>query len=313
MAKRIQMTWFKLIAASLFGLVCSLSASASSLKVEGAIESTAGGFVFPNGSVQITAALESCTPISSVPFVISEAGVYCLKSNLGWSSYGGNAISIEADNVVVDLAGWTLDGEGAGPLNGAIGIYAEKRKNITIRNGTIRGFNYGIRLEELDPDFGDSARHLIEYIHAVNNIAAGIRAVGLDIVARHNRVTGTGDSDYPSTVVGLGIFGLGCRVLDNDVTDTSGNTAIVAGIFMNSCEDAVISNNRVTIVNNANQDTGTTYGIYASGSNKIIEGNSIITADVGISTGIGGKLRDNLTFNVITPFTGAATDAGGND
>lgn len=71
-----------LVALLFMGFLYSMFLGASVFKAEGAIESTSGGFVFPDGSVQATAALESCTPITYVPFVISEEGVYCLTGNL---------------------------------------------------------------------------------------------------------------------------------------------------------------------------------------------------------------------------------------
>jgi hypothetical protein len=88
----------------------------------------------------------NCTPISSLPYAITIQGVYCLKDNLSTAIASGSAISIETNNVVIDLNGYKLGGAGAGISTSAKGISATSRSNITIRNGIIRGFHYGISL-----------------------------------------------------------------------------------------------------------------------------------------------------------------------
>src|SRR5438445_10077681 len=53
--------------------------------------------------------IEPRTPISSVPFTISQAGSYYLTKNLtGTASQDG--ITIAADNVTLDLMGFSLNG-----------------------------------------------------------------------------------------------------------------------------------------------------------------------------------------------------------
>ena len=54
-----------------------------------------------------------CNEITSVPFTITAPGIYCLKQNLVNTTdpapaYLAGAIEIEADNVTVDLNGFTL-------------------------------------------------------------------------------------------------------------------------------------------------------------------------------------------------------------
>ena len=80
----------------------------------GTIESTSGGFKFPDGTVQLSATLPPCIAITFLPFNIIEEGVYCFTGNLETSMASGSAISINVDNVVINLNGWTLDGLDAG-------------------------------------------------------------------------------------------------------------------------------------------------------------------------------------------------------
>src|SRR5436190_2248196 len=55
---------------------------------------------------EIDAKLEKRTPISSVPFTISASGSYYLTGNLAVTT--GTAITISADNVTLDLNGFTI-------------------------------------------------------------------------------------------------------------------------------------------------------------------------------------------------------------
>ena len=103
----------------------------------------------------------SCTEIAAVPFTIKEPGAYCLKKSLTFAGghrtiavgstdvpidFGGTAILVGANDVVIDFRGHALDGTPAGPLSDAVGVRAHGRRNVTLRNGTIRGFHEGISL-----------------------------------------------------------------------------------------------------------------------------------------------------------------------
>jgi hypothetical protein len=56
----------------------------------------------------------NCTEITTVPFVITVQGNYCLKSDKSSSSTTGNMIDIQTNNVTIDLNGFKLGGLGAG-------------------------------------------------------------------------------------------------------------------------------------------------------------------------------------------------------
>jgi hypothetical protein len=58
-------------------------------------------------SVHAFAESSHCAVISSVPTTLSKAGLYCLAEDLAHSA-SGPAITIDADNVTVDLNGHTL-------------------------------------------------------------------------------------------------------------------------------------------------------------------------------------------------------------
>jgi hypothetical protein len=69
--------------------------------------------------------------IGSVPFLISAPGRYFLVNNLTYGSVTGPAITINADEVILDLNGTSLHGPGGS--NTAIGVLASGRHSVTIQ------------------------------------------------------------------------------------------------------------------------------------------------------------------------------------
>src|SRR5207237_1761864 len=81
-----------------------------------------------------------CNPfITTLPYTISTQVHYCFDRNLSTAITTGNAITINSDFVVVDLNNFKLGGGSAGLGTNTNGIYATAHRNITIRNGNIRG------------------------------------------------------------------------------------------------------------------------------------------------------------------------------
>src|SRR5262245_55252905 len=102
----------------------------------------------------------NCTPITTLPYVITVQGVYCFTGNLATAMTSGNAIDVQTSNVTIDLNGFKLGGLAAGFGTSANGIHANQRQNITIRNGIVRGFRAGVFLE--DSSFTVSQGHVVE-------------------------------------------------------------------------------------------------------------------------------------------------------
>ena len=87
--------------------------------------------------------VEARTPISSLPFTISAAGSFYLTKNLSVTS--GDAIVINANNVTLDLNGFTISSS-ASPAGGTAIAPGGFLTDITILNGHIVGsFQHGIR------------------------------------------------------------------------------------------------------------------------------------------------------------------------
>jgi len=103
--------------------------------------------VFAQGSLTPTGApaptmktldqIEPRTPISSVPYSITQSGSYYLTTNLSaGAGFGGISIGFGVNNVTVDLNGFTLSGSST---NSAVGIFVLSG-NVRVRNGNIAGW-----------------------------------------------------------------------------------------------------------------------------------------------------------------------------
>ncbi len=247
----------------------------------------------------------NCTPITILPYVITVQGIYCLTGNLATADTNRRAIEITTNNVVIDLNGWKLGGLAAGPGTLSIGIYAFKRKNITIRNGTIRGFYSGIRLEDTAPHT-TSQGHLIEDIRADKNTNRGIVVHGRGNTVRRNQVVDTGGSTVtPYWTTGINMVGPGARLLNNDISNTVATDPVSGyahGAELTS-SGAVVEGNRI---DNTSSNSNEGYGLRVTGNDILVAGNRITVADYGIAYLFGstGKYMDNLTSSVTTPFFG---------
>jgi hypothetical protein len=204
-------------------------------------------------------------------------------------------IYITSDDVVLDLNGATLDGTPADPASAGTtyGVFAFNNhtnniKNVTVRNGTIKGFGVGVSLYGIGipgdrSDIRPSRGHLVENIRAIGNRSMGIEVIGHDSVIRSNYVAGTGPFG-----VGTGIYavGAGVHIVDNDVHHTRSSAGPSHGIYLQSIySDGIVVNNRVSHAD---------FGISGSGFP------------------VWGKYRDNVTTNVTAPYAGG-TDIGNNN
>ena len=117
--------------------------------------------------------IEPRTPISSLPATITSSGSYYIVSNLVGSA-GSDGIAIAANNVTIDLCGFTL----AGPASALAesGINCGTRSNIFVFRGTISGWNgSGIN--------GSGAKYCrVTDVTAADNGRSGIRVGDYSLV-----------------------------------------------------------------------------------------------------------------------------------
>lgn len=90
----------------------------------------------PSATMLTLSQIEPRTPISSAPYSILIPGSYYLTTNLSVTS--GNAITILASGVTLDLGGWTISST-APVANGTAIWFTNSLRNISIFNGFIQG------------------------------------------------------------------------------------------------------------------------------------------------------------------------------
>ena len=173
--------------------------------------------------------------ITTLPYTITMQGHYCFDRNLSTAMTSGNAITINSDFVVVDLNNFKLGGGSAGLGTDTTGIYANNHRNITVRDGNIRGFKYGIFLSGSSTTSGG---HLVENNVLDGNTYYGAYVYGDSSVIRNNTVVNTGGaSSNPSYMTGIFGYGAGTSGLtsirDNVISNTfnTGSGYVARGIF----------------------------------------------------------------------------------
>ena len=80
-----------------------------------------------------------------MPTVIRDSGCVRVVKDIAVTEPGGSALVVFADRVSIDLGGYSLAGPGAD--SSVPGIHVIGGEDISIRNGSIRGFLFGIRAE----------------------------------------------------------------------------------------------------------------------------------------------------------------------
>jgi len=229
----------------------------------------------------IAAALdEKRTAISSLPYTISASGSYYLTGNL---STMGMGITVNADNVTIDLGGFTITGPGS--TNS--GIWMNGRTNVEIRNGTIKLFYAGIT--EISTS---GARHRVINVKTIGN-ANGISLSGIDNFIKQctsanntvNGITVGANSSISENIVshntGYGIYAGDSASITGNSVSYNGSNGITAGIgaaiFLNTISNnsfsGITTSSSATITSNSISYSGR-YGIYP-GSGSTITGNSV--------------------------------------
>jgi hypothetical protein len=226
--------------------------------------------------------------ITAIPFTISAQGHYCLGNDVATAATTGDAITIDANSVVLDLQGYKIGGQAAGLATTAVGVHVTNHSTVVVKNGLIRGFFYGVWFE----NSGGSNNNLAANIRADGNTDGGIRMEGGENNTVRDCVVGsTGGTTAPTggifvqVPIGINAPGTNGFIINNTVTNTTpcascGNTNTFAYI---------VSGN---VINN----------------NAIGNGNVPATA---FCFSVTGLYRDNIASACGTNYTGG-TNIGGN-
>lgn len=193
----------------------------------------------------------TCTGfITAVPTTITGQGVWCLDRDLSTGLTSGLAIRIETNNVTIECNGFKLGNLAAGTASYSIGVVAFNRRNITIRNCNIRGFDTAIalRTSESDPGLAPGG-HLVEDNQIRGAIRYGIDISGNGSRVRRNRLGDLGSRPGASTIaIRLGVGNI--DVTDNHIEgvvslEGEGFTPYAGGIIDSSGGANLIARNRI--------------------------------------------------------------------
>ena len=271
--------------------------------------------------------IEPRTPISSVPYTISEPGSYYFTTNLTSTGHG---VVITTNGVTLDLMGFTLSGDGG---VGDYGVFVEGATNrvveaVVVRNGAVRNFYTGIRA---DYSLGGH----FEQLALFDNTYYGVVLYGNSGQCDGNTITDctiSGNGGY-----GVDLYGNSGQCNGNTVTgcSISGNGSY--GVYLygrsgqcdgNTVADCSISGNSnscVVLYGNFGQCDGNTladcsisgnggYGVYLTGNSGRCDGNTVADCTIQKNRERGIYLfyanGNRVEGNHVTGQTGVGTTYG---
>ena len=199
------------------------------------------GTVLINQST-ITNGLTGCPTGGHFPIIICQSGSYKLSGNLTVPDANTDAIDVSANDVTIDLNGFSISGPGTKGSSFIVGTGIQGSGiNTSVFNGTIRGMgNLGINL---------NSGGRVYKVQATANGSDGIQALDSSLVSecisranggRGINVVGTATNNLVDGNAGDGIAGFG-QITGNTVLFNAGN-----GINLEGDDHTLISGNLVT-------------------------------------------------------------------
>jgi len=228
--------------------------------------------------------IEARTPISSAPFAITQPGSYYLTTNVTVSS--GDAITISANNVTLDLNGFTISSTAAVASTDNAILLSGGRTNIAIRNGHISSgvTNNGVGVYSGSGfGFGVIFSGFPYNVRVSDLSVSGCQYDGIYV--------GYGSTVVESCVVNtVGAYGIQGQSVSDSTANDCGTTAISA-ITANNCNGSAGTGSGVyaTTANNCNGNSAgvgySVYGVYVLGNAQNCYGNNSANG-VGLSATI---------------------------
>lgn len=252
------------------------------------------------------AEVTTCMAITSLPAVITTPGIHCLKSNLSFQASTGRAIDIRSSPVTLDLNGFWINNFLAGAGTAAIGIASTNRKDITIRNGTVRGFFIGVQM-----DGAAAMGGIIEDMRLDTNRYNNINVENANgVVVRNNTIQNTAPS---TSAMGIHLGSAkNIKIHDNVITGMSGGCC-GNGIYVYTSDLVEIFNNSVLNTTGSPNSSA----LFISGSTNVTAmGNRLlngaVAGDVGINVfgGPGISCINNVIARYTTPISNCGFTSG---
>ena len=195
-------------------------------------------------------------------------------------------IVVESSNIIIDGNGYELQGSGSGN-----GFNLTNVSNVTIQNGNITGFFYGIYFDSTS--YSTFSGNEIRRSDGWGSHDAGIYLTGL---SAYNMISGNKIAEKGNGIrlegYGFGVYSHNNTVLSNEIESN-----YVNGIYIDASTDNSILGNNVSS-NGFSFIEGNGIILYAS-SNNTIAGNNVRSNKNGIRV-YGWASNNNITENDIT-------------
>ncbi len=255
------------------------------------------------------------TTIDRVPYRIISSGTYAFAGDLRFEQLRGAAISVEADDVEIDLKGFTLSGT-ADTDTLAIGIHGNNRSRVRITDGRISGFYFGIDLRA--PADNSTHANVVSDLVLSSNQYFGLRVVGRDSEVRRCTVIDTGGSTRPAHTIphGIRLVGAGnvmrdCRIIDMRLQRFDDGKGEIVGVHFDAAKDSIFERNLIIERSTAAEDSSLSgdskermFGIWINGGPKNdtfvdVRDNTFVgfTVPVVFSPGSNGRAIGNTFYD----------------
>ena len=276
-------------------------------------------------------------PISSIPFIISESGSYYLTQNLTMLSSTSDGIEVRADNVTIDMMGFTLEGA----TNSQNGINLDTQNNVVIYNGTIINFPWAaIYQNSATPGnhaFVENVRvvengyttqypsaypaialtgsdNVVSAVYAINNTADGIR-VGPTSVVKDSTSTNNGKDGI---TVGISSSALNNIVANNQEWGLIGGwgSAIIGNTVYSNNQGQATNSGGLRVFRGSQVENNTVYNNYHSGlwvfsSTNVLRNNHVTSSQPVSGDYYCFYFSNSLNVAIGNTATGCSIEFGG--
>jgi parallel beta-helix repeat protein len=233
---------------------------------------------------------------SSNLYIISQPGSYYLSGNItGVASKNG--ISIQANNVTLDLHGFAVTGA-ASSFSGI--VITNPQTNVTVRNGTVTGWPQSC-VTDVSFTTNNASFEQLQLSGTTGSPNAGLLLIASGCVVKDCVSTANTNDAQGFQVRGSGNIFTNCTAYSNSahgfyIINSSGNTFINCAAYGNGSSSGFVGNGFFAsatgghIFTNCNAYNNFGYGFIVGSDCTITECNATVNSSGGISCGDGAKI-----------------------